>query len=104
MKDVIFYLILEISPNDGYVVKLLYGFTVPLITGDDHHHHYYYHFFIFFQDYLGFKTEVDRREPLYLKIGEKVLSGRSLKITRADWEKLDIRWQEVDELVSEIQD
>ncbi|XP_035824390.1 nesprin-1 [Aplysia californica] len=52
-----------------------------------------------FLDYLGFKTELDRREPLYLKIGEKVLSGRALKITRGDWEKLDIRWQEVDEQV-----
>ena len=52
-----------------------------------------------FLDYLGFKTELDRREPLYLKIGEKVLSGRALKITRGDWEKLDIKWQEVDEQV-----
>ena len=52
------------------------------------------------QDYLGFKTELDRREPLYLKIGEKVLSGRALKITRPDWEKLDILWQETDEKVS----
>ena len=51
------------------------------------------------QDYLGFKTELDRREPLYLKIGEKVLTGRALKITRGDWEKLDIKWQEVDEQV-----
>ncbi|GFR66525.1 nesprin-1, partial [Elysia marginata] len=52
-----------------------------------------------FMDYLGFKTELDRREPLYLKIGEKVLSGRALKITRPDWEKLDILWQETDEKV-----
>ncbi|GFO48198.1 nesprin-1, partial [Plakobranchus ocellatus] len=52
-----------------------------------------------FMDYLGFKTELDRREPLYLKIGEKVLSGRALKITRSDWEKLDILWQETDEQV-----
>lgn len=49
------------------------------------------------QDYIGFKTEFDRREPIYKKLGEKVLSGKALKLTMGDWQKLDTRWKEVDE-------
>ncbi|XP_076442566.1 muscle-specific protein 300 kDa-like isoform X3 [Babylonia areolata] len=50
-----------------------------------------------FLDYIGFKTEFDRREPVYKKIGEKVKSGRALRLTKDDWRKLDTRWKEVDE-------
>lgn len=46
---------------------------------------------------MEFKTDLDGREPLYLKLGEKVLLGQALKITHPDWEKLDISWQEVEE-------
>ena len=49
------------------------------------------------QDYIGFKTEFDRREPIYKKLGEKILSGRALKLTMNDWQKLDTRWKEVDD-------
>ncbi|CAL1544282.1 unnamed protein product [Lymnaea stagnalis] len=52
-----------------------------------------------FSDFLEFKKELDSRKPLYLKLGERVLSGQSLKIQKPEWEKLDISWQEVDELV-----
>lgn len=51
-----------------------------------------------FLDYIGFKTELDRREPLFSKLGEKVKSGRALRISGPEWEKLDSSWQEVDEL------
>lgn len=51
---------------------------------------------IFLQDYIGFKTEFERREPVYKKIGEKILSGQALKLTKNDWDKLDTRWREVD--------
>ena len=51
----------------------------------------------FVQDYIGFKTEFDRREPVYKKIGEKVTSGRALKLTQGDWEKLETLWNETDE-------
>ncbi|XP_025103982.1 nesprin-1-like isoform X4 [Pomacea canaliculata] len=47
-------------------------------------------------DYIGFKTEFERREPVYKKIGEKILSGQALKLTKNDWDKLDTRWREVD--------
>ncbi|KAH9507324.1 hypothetical protein Btru_056910, partial [Bulinus truncatus] len=50
-----------------------------------------------FLSYIEFKAELDKREPLYLRLGEKVLSGQSLKIGKPEWEKLDINWQEVDE-------
>ncbi|KAK7104412.1 hypothetical protein V1264_019133 [Littorina saxatilis] len=50
-----------------------------------------------FLDYIGLKTEFDRREPIYKKIGEKVHSGSALKLTANDWEKLDTRWKEVDD-------
>nr|KAG5692778.1 hypothetical protein BaRGS_009394 [Batillaria attramentaria] len=50
-----------------------------------------------FLDYIGFKTEFDRREPIVKKIGEKVLSGKALKLTMNDWEQLDTRWREVDD-------
>uniref|UniRef100_A0A2C9KCB0 Calponin-homology (CH) domain-containing protein n=1 Tax=Biomphalaria glabrata TaxID=6526 RepID=A0A2C9KCB0_BIOGL len=50
-----------------------------------------------FSNYMSFKSEQDKREPLYLKIGEKVLSGQALRIGKPEWEKLDISWQEVDE-------
>lgn len=51
------------------------------------------------QDYIGFKTELDRREPLYLKLGEKVMSGRALRVSQPEWEKLESQWMEVDEQV-----
>jgi hypothetical protein len=40
---------------------------------------------------------MERREPVYKKIGDKVLSGRALKLTMGDWEKLEGRWTETDE-------
>ncbi|KAL8590280.1 hypothetical protein ACOMHN_006396 [Nucella lapillus] len=48
-------------------------------------------------DYIGFKTELDRREPIYKKIGAKVVSGQALKLTAQDWEALDSRWKEVED-------
>ncbi|CAG5128720.1 unnamed protein product, partial [Candidula unifasciata] len=52
-----------------------------------------------FLDYLGFKTELERREPLYQKLRAKVQSGRSVQITQLEWGNLDARWQEVDRQV-----
>ncbi|CAG5134808.1 unnamed protein product, partial [Candidula unifasciata] len=50
-----------------------------------------------FLDYIGFKAELDRREPLFSKLGQKVKSGKALRISWPEWEKLDSSWQEVDE-------
>ncbi|XP_076463750.1 muscle-specific protein 300 kDa-like isoform X7 [Babylonia areolata] len=50
-----------------------------------------------FMDYIGFKTEFDRREPLYKKIGDKVTSGQALKLTSSHWQALDDRWKEVED-------
>ncbi|BFZ08024.1 hypothetical protein BsWGS_11063 [Bradybaena similaris] len=52
-----------------------------------------------FLDYLGFKTELERREPLYWKLREKVQSGRLLQLTSVEWENLEARWHEVDKQV-----
>lgn len=41
---------------------------------------------------------MDKREPVYRKIGEKVLSGKAAKLSMADWQKLDTKWREAEDL------
>jgi len=47
------------------------------------------------QDYLAFKTEVDRRGTIYDKLAEKVKTGKAVKITPEMFQPLEDAWKKV---------
>lgn len=51
--------------------------------------------YIFLQDYIAFKTELDRREKVYLKLGEKVATKKAARLTEQNWKDLDTNWKQV---------
>lgn len=50
---------------------------------------------IFPQDYLAFKTEVDRREKTFKKLEDKVKTKTAQRITPEQWKELDTKWSQV---------
>ena len=48
-----------------------------------------------FQDYLAFKAELDRRGNVYIKLGDKVKTGKALKITPEQFKPLEEEWKKV---------
>ncbi|KAL3874933.1 hypothetical protein ACJMK2_037885 [Sinanodonta woodiana] len=48
-----------------------------------------------YMDYLAFKLEVDRREQTYIKIGEKIQTGQTTRLTKDNWQQLDTEWRKM---------
>ena len=49
----------------------------------------------YFQDYLAFKAEVDRRDVIYEKLKEKVKTGSAVQLTPEQFKPLEIHWKRV---------
>ena len=50
---------------------------------------------LFFQDYLAFKAELDRRGSIYKKLEEKVKTGKAVRITPEQFAPLEEVWKKV---------
>ncbi|KAK6181528.1 hypothetical protein SNE40_009363 [Patella caerulea] len=50
-----------------------------------------------FLDYLGFKTELDRREPVYNALKDRAMTGKFLRIKPEEWTQLSDKWEETQE-------
>ncbi|CAG2199466.1 SYNE1 [Mytilus edulis] len=48
-----------------------------------------------YMDYLAFKTEFDRRQKIYQRLEEKVVSKKAVKITPKMWQELEPKWRDI---------
>ncbi|ESO86156.1 hypothetical protein LOTGIDRAFT_167389 [Lottia gigantea] len=51
-----------------------------------------------FLDYLGFKTELDRRETVYLALKDRAMTGKFKRVNPQEWQQLQDKWEETEEL------
>lgn len=50
---------------------------------------------LLFQNYLGFKTEFDKRQKIFLRLKEKEVSKRAEKNSPKIWQELEPKWRDI---------